>query len=419
MATFKPILNPKPKKDGTYAILIRITENRKHKYISIPYSIPEKDWYAYKNPKAVTKQNNAGIKQYIKKSHLQHAVINKYLHDKIIECIQKAEEVKTKSAPRIKQAIVKPEFNSFIEYAEKVYNNIKKNPESFNTWKKYYSTINKLKDYIKTELLEHDLDFADLTYDFLTSYKAYLYSPPLNNKKNTVAKDFSVMRAIVHRAIKSGLIKVYDNPFIHFTIESERTSKQALTATELEIIENVKLKPGTGVWHARNYFMLAYYFRGIRAGDFIQLKYKHFSGSRINYITEKTDHSINLKIPPKALHYLSLYLYKGADPERYVFPLLDNDKDYSNKEVLFKDISAKLSLINKNLKKVATKAEISKNLSFHISRHTFASIARDKLKGDVSTIKDLLGHSSISITQGYLASLTDESLDTATDQIYD
>ena len=74
-------------------------------------------------------------------------------------------------------------------------------------------------------------------------------------------------------------------------------------------------------------------------------------------------------------------------------------------------ISRKTALINKVLKEVAEKSEISKLLSFHVSRHTFATLALKK-GIPMEYVSKLLGHADLKETQVY-AKIINEELDKA------
>ena len=75
-------------------------------------------------------------------------------------------------------------------------------------------------------------------------------------------------------------------------------------------------------------------------------------------------------------------------------------------------LEAKAALINKCLKAIAERAEMTKKLSSHISRHSFADIARKK-GTSLLDIQKLLGHSDSKTTQIYLDSFDVESQDEA------
>ena len=56
--------------------------------------------------------------------------------------------------------------------------------------------------------------------------------------------------------------------------------------------------------------------------------------------------------------------------------------------------------INKKLKKWLDKAQITKKITFHCSRHTFATLLISR-GADIYTVSKLLGHSSVSQTEKY------------------
>ncbi len=85
--------------------------------------------------------------------------------------------------------------------------------------------------------------------------------------------------------------------------------------------------------------------------------------------------------------------------------------------MLDKMISSKTTIVNKQLKDLATDAGIDKNLSFHISRHTWAT--RALRKGvSIDKVSKLMGHAAIKETQVY-AKIVNEELDKAMDVFND
>ena len=74
-------------------------------------------------------------------------------------------------------------------------------------------------------------------------------------------------------------------------------------------------------------------------------------------------------------------------------------------------------MFNAGLKIIALNAKIKKKLTSHVARHSFADLARKK-GISIYEIKELLGHSSISVTQGYLKSLDNESMDKAMQAVF-
>lgn len=56
--------------------------------------------------------------------------------------------------------------------------------------------------------------------------------------------------------------------------------------------------------------------------------------------------------------------------------------------------------VSRNLKEWAKAAGITKKVTFHVSRHTFATLELT-LGADLYTVSKLLGHSDVSVTQVY------------------
>lgn len=111
----------------------------------------------------------------------------------------------------------------------------------------------------------------------------------------------------------------------------------------------------------------------------------------------------------KAIAILDKFKTEASKPSDYVFPIVPNELNEKDLIELDLQISRGTARINKDLKIIATKAEINKPLSTHIIRHTFATLA---LSLGISTeiIQKILGHSNIRETQIY-AKMLDTTVD--------
>jgi site-specific recombinase XerD len=87
--------------------------------------------------------------------------------------------------------------------------------------------------------------------------------------------------------------------------------------------------------------------------------------------------------------------------------------DINNEQELFEKKSSKINQINLGLKTIAFEAGIKKKLSFHCSRHAFATNAITK-GVSIKNVSKILGHSNIQMTLHYAkieASLLDNAMD--------
>lgn len=82
----------------------------------------------------------------------------------------------------------------------------------------------------------------------------------------------------------------------------------------------------------------------------------------------------------------------------YIFPLLENQR--MTKEEEYAQVSSKNALVNKKLKLIAKKLNVSP-FSFHSARHSF-SVSAYQETGNVFEISKMLGHASLDITTKYL-----------------
>lgn len=227
-------------------------------------------------------------------------------------------------------------------------------------------------------------------------------------------------------------MKPEKNPFLSYSYKGVKTTKEKLDEAEIEKIINLELKKGTLLWHCRNYFLFSFYCAGIRVGDLIQLRWCNItSDGRLHYQMGKNHKDRDLILVQQAKDILAHYYQNEIKATDFIFPLLDANEHYAKaisqeekdtlptelKIKLFNQVSSKNALINKYLKKLAEMAEIEKKLSFHISRHSFAKIAKQK-GTDNAKLKDLLAHSSVKITEGYMGSFDTSENDKALQNIF-
>ena len=204
-----------------------------------------------------------------------------------------------------------------------------------------------------------------------------------------------------------------DNPFLKIKFKLEPTQRSYLTEDELKQIETLELKENLNVFHHRNMYLFAATAGGLRISDLLKLKWSNFDGERLIIKIQKTGQPLIIKLPNKSLEILSYYKQFSKKDSDYVFPGLNNDYDYSNPKILHNAISSATTLCNKSLKEIAKKANIDKHISFHTSRHTFATRALRKGMR-IEYVGKIMGHKDIKETQVY-AKIINEELEKAMD----
>jgi integrase len=385
----------KMNKAGAAPLYLRITENRKPRYVSIGLRVKPQEW-------------NADTGK-VKKPHPNMTQANAFIADKVAKAegtaLDLQRESKFISPVQIKNAIMGQSSASFLKYFVQHLEELEKKGK-ISTLGKATAAYSKLKVFLG----KSDLLFDEVTVTFLKQYEAYLRDD-LGNSVNTIHSNLKIFRKLVNDAIREDLVSPARDPFRKFKLKLEKTNKSYLSEEELETMWSLPLKEGSKLWDHRNMFVFAAYAGGLRISDLLQLKWSNISGTHIHLTMQKTKGTIRFKLPDRALEILQLYRPAGTKPSDYVFRILHAGVNYSDPKTLFKALASAAAYANKNVKMIATRAGIEKPLSFHCSRHTFAT--RALAKGlSVEYIAKLMGHQSINTTQIY-AKIVNQKLDEA------
>jgi integrase/recombinase XerD len=397
MSTVALIFNEnKINKKGEVPLWLRITKDRKSKYIAIGVRLKKEHWDE--------------DKMKVRKGHPNCQRLNNFIAQKIADAEGVALDMETSkkysNVKKVKDAITGRSSESFIKYAD---NYLKKAAETnkYGTIKKSTSIIKKLKDYLD----QKDMTFDEFDIDFIKQYETHLRAE--KNCTNTINNNLKEFRKLFNLAVSEGVVKIDKNPFIGYKLHTEKTEKNFLTDKELEAIENVKLEPHHKINHHRNLYVFAAYTGGIRISDLFQLKWKNYDGERIVIRTKKTNDILSIKVPDKAKAILNFYDVEDSEPEHFIFPFLKNDVDYSDPAVLHQAISSATAYTNKDLDILAKRLKINKHVHFHTSRHTFATRALRKGMR-IEYVSKLMSHTNLRTTQVY-AKIVNEELDKAMD----
>jgi integrase len=230
-----------------------------------------------------------------------------------------------------------------------------------------------------------DVNFNEVTPDLLERYKAYLIK---NYKQNTASSYFTTLSIVFNTAYKNDLIKT--NPMQKIAkIRQEKTERTFLTENELNKLINTECYNPI----IKKAFIFSCY-TGLRLQDVKALTKDDILIINDNYFVrfkaKKTGKTNSIKLHPVAL--------------QQILPLGDR---------IFDLLSYKH--LRKHLKDWGESAGLEKKITFHVARHTFATLLLNK-GVDIYTVKELLQHSNISTTEIY-AKLLDKAKDEAIDKL--
>ncbi|MCQ2268162.1 MAG: phage integrase SAM-like domain-containing protein [Bacteroidaceae bacterium] len=421
-------LNNRPNKSGKWAILLRITQDRKLRRIKTPIELKsEKDWNKEKKCIRSSEPNyrvwNDSLEKFVESAKSDYRKLRDEGKATVGNIIFAIEQKETSS--------------SFLVYAKKRTQEIF-DDGGVRNWRKYYGFCVKLEKFMNGK----DLTFKEITPAFVDKFYHFLCN--LNNSRitdpskkaklspNTIEVQFNIFKRLVNHAIDLQLMPSDAYPFNSLQIKTKPTEKAKLSEAEIQRIAELEVPEDSLVWHCRNYFMFSYYCAGIRVGDFLQLRWSNVfdNNQRLTYQMDKNGKIRDMILVEPAQKILKLYEWTAENRSNYIFPLLDNNAEYALaadrwtmpaeiKKKLMEAIGSKTASINKQLKKLAELADIPKeNLSFHISRHTFAHMA--KIKGiDNLMVQEMLAHSNLKTTERYMGNFDHATTDAALQSVFE
>jgi len=398
MANVKIVLRKEVKKDGTSPLAIRITKDRKSSYIYLDYSIKVSDW---------DKQNHK-----VKKSYPNSTRLNNLLLSKLSQATENSLELETSksnvTANAVKQKI-KPKAGATLFAQADLYLKTLEEEGKFNRYSADKPRVKHLKEFLK-----QDVAFQDITVTLLERFKAYLKKTH-NLSERSAVNHLVIVRSIFSQAIKDEVCDPKYYPFGKGKIQIKfpDTAKVGLSAKEVQNLEIIELESNPN--HARNLWLVSFYFAGMRVSDLLRLKWSDFQDGRLQYTMGKNDKGGSLKVPEKALKILAQYERQKGHKDDFVFPELKN-VDSKNPYQVQRMIASRLNAIDRVLRiYVAKSAKIEKPLTMHIARHTFAQIAGDTIP--IQMLQKLYRHSSIVTTIGYQSNFIHKDADDALDSV--
>lgn len=413
MATITPVVRPSKRADGQKPLYLRISHRGTTRYVSISLHIDPADWN--KN------------RRRVRKTHPDHVRVNGFLSDVESRAQSVVTELTTSSlsvtAERIQKGVKEyldgtSETPGFVAYSEKLLEQYRSR-DQYNTYIQYRSVLNKLKAFLRKERGKEQIPFdlidADLLRRFITFQKV-----KRKNKKVTIKNALRVLHVFLGEAIKDGLFPKAKDPFARVKVQPKKKRKEKLLFEDVQSIEALGLEPGSMIWHVRNWFLFAFYVGGLRFSDVALLRGKHLQEEgerlRIVYDVEKTDDPDVLPLPKPALKILALYDADEKKGDDLIFNILEG-YDLSSEEQRKKAISSRNRTTNRYLKKIQEQAEINTHITFHIARHSLAwhMVLQGKSAFEVQQI---LGHSSIRVTETYLKQLDRKHKDEIMDDLF-
>lgn len=260
------------------------------------------------------------------------------------------------------------------------------------TIQKYGRCKSHLIIFLKTHLNKEDIKFSHINLQFVEDFELYLKTEGKCGH-NSAMKHIQTFKTIYKSAVAHGYTD--KDPFQKFKIRLEEVVRCYLS--EKEIKELIELNiPHEGLANARDLFIFSCY-TGLAYIDLKNLSVRNiqFENGRywIRTRRQKTNVKTNVPLLDVPMRYIKNRCpeFETKDADDKIFRVITNQK------------------INEHLKELAKLAEIKKDLTFHIARHTFATTITLNNGVPIESVSSMLGHKNITTTQHY-AKLLDKKL---------
>ena len=247
------------------------------------------------------------------------------------------------------------------------------------------------------------IDTIDKT--LIEDYEAYLKTIGLT--PNSISFYMRIMRAVYNRAIEQGIADD-KRPFRNVFTGTEKTQKRAISLADMKRIRNLNLMLKPNLEFARDVFLFLFYCRGMSFVDAAFLRKSDVKNGTLIYRRHKTGQLLHIKIVKQISEIINCYSDKTSP---YLLPILSESSADKRKQY-----ESALRRVNNGLKEIGELLKLPIQLTTYVSRHSWATIAKQK-NVPISVISDALGHDSESTTQIYLASIDSSVINDANDPI--
>lgn len=317
------------------------------------------------------------VKAHVKNAKDKNLLINHT--KKLITEIETRYRLQNKplTADALKNEFTKPNYNtSFISFAQVELKN-KKSGLSAAMYEKYDITIKKIQRF------RPDVSLTEIDDQFISEFTAYCKK--LGNCQNTINANLKNIKFFIRLAEKRKLIT--DNVFNHYRISQIKPLRNFLTETELKKFCYYYSITYNRVHRTVLQSFIFSCFTGLRFSDVENLKFDNIQDGFLVLKPIKTSYIDKTVRVPLCRQASELIDYSRKT--RHVFTMYCSQ--YTNRE----------------LKNIADLLGIKKNITFHVARHTFATLYLRKTK-DLTGLQKILGHANISETTTYLHLLDDD-----------
>lgn len=288
------------------------------------------------------------------------------VEDVELEYIKKGVDV---TLPLLKEAVrahLSPSAK-LTDFGQEVVTNSERNVLTKQNYKTLFNNLERFRSGVL---------ITDIDYQFVVTYDRWLKASGIAH--NTRISRLRLLRAVLNEAKNRDIIST--NPFDRYRIQQMVSKKGYLTRDQVCELERMKLKGYEDL--VRDAFLVGCY-TGLRFSDITALRQNHIKDGWLTIAMQKTKFTVEIPVAT---------LFEGK-----MMRLVE--KYGGNVGRLTKRLGANAS-VNRTLRTLLDTIGTDQKITFHSSRHTFATLL-GQMGVDLATVSKLLGHQKLQTTQIY------------------
>lgn len=271
-------------------------------------------------------------------------------------------------------------LQSFEEYLRQTKERIGID-RALKTFKLRTYQLSLLREYLQKKYKVSDIPLSQLDKAFIEGFEYYL-SIDRKLKRSSVSSALSTLKSIVRMAVKKGVLDFY--PFLGYSYERPKGEPRSISQDQQQRIIDLEIE-----WEnyriVRDLFVFSC-FSGLAISDVRNLREENIvleegelciKGKRM-----KTKTPYRVQVLPPAWAIMERYRGKRAG---FVFEVPTND------------------IIHNGIHYIQRNIGMESPLTFHMARHTFASLITLSAGVPIETVSQMLGHTNLRTTQVYAA----------------
>ena len=373
--------------DGAHPFMLRITKDRKRKYIATGLTLHPQFWNEQTNTfrKNVPSEKRKAIETALRKWEEKYSNAAETLAD--------ADEVHDAQSVAAKVSHERQATRTFrlLSYFDELISQFDKTGKVGNR-RVYRDVQNSLRRFIGEA---HDVPFDGVTVKFCNQWENRMRSEVVTD--STLSVRFRTLRAVLNKAIANGYAKPASYPFARNTAENHkfqigkfdtRTTKRAISKADIRKIEAYQPPEDSGKYVnlrntgerlqlAKDLFLFSYYCGGINFVDMAALRWANIGTDldnkpRLSYIRQKTGGKFSIRLMPQTLAILERYKPKTLHTTAYIFPILNTALHITPTQRLNR-CGKIMGQVNVDLKTIGAAENITTPLTTYVARHSFAT----------------------------------------------